>query len=401
MAWPTIAIEISWADPPLTANASTTWTDITASVISFSTRRGRSSALDRIEAGTATLVLDNADRRFDPTFATSPYYPNVKPMRKIRIMAIYSATLYYLFSGYVESWPPDWPGGLDATTTIRCVDAFKYFALKKLNGAYSNEFVGDSIDTWLTNIDWPGGADREIYNAASQVQAGTFVNTPALTHFQNAADVESGIFFMGPSGKATFHNRHYRLTNSLTSLATFDDSAGATLPWLKTSSAYDDSNIWNEARVTRTGGVEQVATDTASQDEYFTRTLVKNLPLLTDSEALSLAQWLVGLYANPIFRFTSVTLDGLMADALWPYMLDLAISERITVVQRPPPITAAIIQQDCYIESIAHEVTADESGTFWRTTFGLSSAEGVAGGGFWVLDSATYSVLDSTTKLAY
>lgn len=400
MAWPTLAIEIGWVDPPLTANASTTWTDITASVISFSTRRGRSSALDRIEAGTATLVLENADRRFDPTFAASPYYPNVKPMRKIRIMAIYSATLYYLFAGYVESWPPDWPGGLNATTTIRCVDAFKYFALKKLNGAYSNEFVGDSIETWLTNIGWPGAADREIFAAASQVQSGTFVNTPALTHFQNAAEVESGIFFMSGQGKATFHNRHYRLTNSLTSQATFDDTASATLPWLTVTSVFDDQQIWNEARVTRTGGVEQVATDTASQDDYFTRTLVKNLPLLTDAEALSLAQWLVGIYATPIFRFTSVTLDGNMVDALWPYMLDLSISERITVVQRPPPIGVAITQE-CFIEAISHEVTTDDSGTYWKTTFGLSSAEGAAGGGFWVLDSATYSVLDSTTKLAY
>lgn len=399
MAWPTLAIEIGWVDPPLTANASTTWTDITASVISFSTRRGRSSALDRIEAGTATVVLENADRRFDPTFAASPYYPDVKPIRKIRIIAIYSAVAYYLFSGYVESWPPDWPGGLNATTTIRCVDAFKYFALKKLNGAYAAEFVGDSINTWLGNIDWPM-ADTTVHNAASQVQAGTFVNTPALTHFQNAAEVESGIFFMGPNGNATFHNRHYRLTNSLSSQATFDDTAAAALPWLHVTSAYDDENIWNEVRVTRTGGTEQVATDTASQDEYFTRTLPKNLPLLTDAEALSLAQWLVGVYATPIFRFTSVTLDGNMVDALWPHMLGRAISERITITQRPPPIGVAITQQ-CFIESIAHAVTTDDSGTKWYTTFGLSSAEGAAGGGYWVLDSATYSVLDSTTKLAY
>jgi hypothetical protein len=399
MAWPTLTVEIDFVHGPLTALASNTWVDVTSYVHSFSTRRGRSDALNRVEAGTAVVTLDNSDRRFDPTFTGSPYYPNVVPMRKIRISAVYSGITYRLYTGHIESWPPNWPGGLDATTTISCVDAFKFFASKKLNGAYANEFVNWTIDTWLTSIGWPA-ADRQLYSAASQIQSGTFVNMPALQHFQNAAEVESGLFFMGADGKATLHNRFYRLTNSLVSAATFDDLAGATLPYLNVSSTYDDSQIWNEARVTRTGGVEQVATDATSQASYFTRTLTRNLPILTDTEALGLAQWLVGLYALPIFRFTGMTLDGLMDDALWPHILGRAISERITVKQRPPPITTAL-QQDCYIESIAHDVRSDERGTFWLTRFGLSSAEALAGSSFWILQDPVYGVLNSTTKLAY
>ncbi|HWP89201.1 MAG TPA: hypothetical protein VNM70_15070, partial [Burkholderiales bacterium] len=321
----------------------------------------------------------------------------------VQIRATYSATTYYLFTGYIESWPPDWPGGLDATTTIRCVDAFKYFALKKLNGAFAGEFCNWAIDTTLNTVGFPGAADRELYGAQSQIQAGTLTNTPALQHMQNVADVESGLFFMGPSGKAVFHNRHYRLTNSLTSSASFDDAAGATLPWRSVTSTYDDSQIWNEARVTRTGGTEQVATDTTSQAAYFTRTLTKTLPILTDGEALGLAQWLVGVYGTPIFRFTSVTIDGHMTDSLWPHMLGRVISERITITQRPPPhATAEAIVEDCYIESIAHTIDARNDGVFWETTFGLSSASATAGGGaFWILQDPIYGVLQSTTKLAY
>lgn len=399
MAWPTITVEIDFAHGPLTALASNTWTDVTAYVIAISTRRGRSDALGRIEAGTAQIVLDNTDRRFDPTFAASPYFPNIVPMKKIRVSAVYSAVTYRLYTGHITAWPPDWPGGLNVTTTIACVDAFAFFASKKLNGAYSNEFTGDSVNTWLGSIGWPM-ADTLVYAGQSQIQSGTFVNTPALQHFQSVADVETGLFFMGPDGKVTFHNRYWRLTNSLTSSATFGDAASGELPWLSLSSSYDDAQIWNEVRITRTGGTEQVATDTTSQTAYFTRTLTRALPMSSDAEALSLAQYLAGLYAQPIFRFTSMVLDGLMDDLLWPYMLDLAISDRITVIQRPPPIGVAI-QQDCYIEAVGHDIQATESGTFWTTTFGLSSAEALAGGSFWVLDSATLSVLDSTTKLGY
>jgi len=139
-----------------------------------------------------------------------------------------------------------------------------------------------------------------------------------------------------------------------------------------------------------------VATDSASQAAYFTRTLTKSLPLLTDTEALYLAQWLIGLYALPVFRFISMTLDGYMADALWPYVLGLVISNRITVTQRPPPI-GATISQDCYIESIAFDVTADH----FLVVFGLSSAAALAGSSFWILEHSVYGVLNSTTKLAY
>ena len=178
MAWPTLIVYISFGDPPLTAGALTTWIDVTEYVISLSTRRGRSDALGRIEAGSATITLDNSDRRFDPTYSASPYAPNVLPMRKVQIRAVYSATTYYLFTGYIESWPPDWPGGLDATTTISCVDAFKYFALKKISGAFAGEYCNWAIDTILTGIGFPGAADRELYGAQSQIQAGTLTNTP-------------------------------------------------------------------------------------------------------------------------------------------------------------------------------------------------------------------------------
>ena len=110
MAFPTIQVQIDFVHGPLTALASNTWDDITDYVISFSTRRGRSDALGRMEAGSATLVLDNSDRAFAPLYLSSPFYPNIKPMKKIRMRATYSAVTYDLFVGFVTGWPPDWSG---------------------------------------------------------------------------------------------------------------------------------------------------------------------------------------------------------------------------------------------------------------------------------------------------
>lgn len=393
MAWPTLSVQIDSSWPPLTPLDSNVWKTVTEYVLEINIRRGRSDALGRVEAGTASILFDNSNRTFDPNYTVGLMYPGVDPMRKIRIRATYSAVEYYLFVGYITSWPPDWPGGLDATARIEAVDAFSYFARKKLNGAYASEYSNWSIDTWLTNMDWPA-ADRQLFSGQSQIQSGTFVNTPALQHFQNVADVESGLFYVDQQGRPTFHNRHYRLTNSQTSSATYGDQSPE-LPWLKTTKVYNDDDIWNEARITRTGGTEQVATDTASQAAYFTRTYTKTLPMLTDVEALSLAQYIVGKYANPIFRYTSVTLDGQMDDALWVEMLSRVISERITIVERPPGgAVPDVITQACYIEGVSHTITQDT----WQTTFQLSAADSFQ---YWVLDSATLSVLDTSTRLAY
>ncbi len=66
MANPTIKVELSLTDPLGTAS----WIDISDYVLAdgIQVNRGRNSELDRFQAGTATVQLNNNDARFDPTF---------------------------------------------------------------------------------------------------------------------------------------------------------------------------------------------------------------------------------------------------------------------------------------------------------------------------------------------
>ncbi|MDG9711156.1 LamG-like jellyroll fold domain-containing protein [Streptomyces sp. DH10] len=62
---PPITVEVAFDGGP---NADVyTWTDVTPWVTGFGIKRGRNSELDRIEAGTLSLSLDNSDGRFTPT----------------------------------------------------------------------------------------------------------------------------------------------------------------------------------------------------------------------------------------------------------------------------------------------------------------------------------------------
>jgi hypothetical protein len=88
MAFPTdLEIEVAFNnDIDETDYAQSGWTSVLPFVAGFSgDLRGRSYELDRAEAGTVTVTLDNADSRFLPGSVQSPYYPYVKSDRRFRI----------------------------------------------------------------------------------------------------------------------------------------------------------------------------------------------------------------------------------------------------------------------------------------------------------------------------
>lgn len=75
-------------------SASIVWTDVTQFVDEIQgvrITRGAADELSDIQPGTCSMVLDNADGRFTPTLATSPYYPNVKKNTPIRVRVVTTA----------------------------------------------------------------------------------------------------------------------------------------------------------------------------------------------------------------------------------------------------------------------------------------------------------------------
>lgn len=62
--------------------------DITDRVLETAIQRGRQSEMESFGAGTMTLLLDNADKRFTPDYGASPLYPYVRPGSYIKARAI-------------------------------------------------------------------------------------------------------------------------------------------------------------------------------------------------------------------------------------------------------------------------------------------------------------------------
>ena len=105
----------------------TNWTDVSQYVKDFDISEGRSYEFDEFETATLTVTFDNEDGRFTPGRLSSPYYPNVKPSRAIKVEAIDGVTTYALFMGQVERWPVTLDGK-SSNVTITCYDALGSFS---------------------------------------------------------------------------------------------------------------------------------------------------------------------------------------------------------------------------------------------------------------------------------
>ena len=629
MGMPTITVRVAFTTDP---GATPTWTDISAYLKTFTVHRGRSDDQSPFNAGQAQITLSNETRAFDPTYASSPYYPNVLPMRRISIQATYNAITYDVFNGYVTNWQQTFSPPGDAECIVTASDAFKVLANVTLpdspyaaevradapvhwwrlgepagattaldsigstnvpyvgsptlgstglvahssltaakfptisdraSGTFgaggfplataatieflyrldnnaapngylfelittpnvitsaagvavhtsggnlvvditnnagtsisvsstgvdftvpnvthhiavvilgasavkiyidgvdrtsgSTTFSGSMADTtnpWLIGINgfsfgqysqpgtigtldevalyttalsaarvsahysaattpwngdtsgarvgrilnaggWPA-ADRNIDTGMAVLQAADTASATLLSALQKVEQTEGGALFVTAAGLVRFIGHDSLLKSPYTTpQATFGDT-GTDLEYGDLTYEYDDVLIFNEVRVTRTGGVTQIVADTTSQTHYLRRTkTLDGLLNQSDSSSLDRANWELTHYSSPILRVTGLRLEpAANNDAThYPQVLGRELLDRVTV-KRTPQNLGSTIQQDVLIQGISHTVTAME----WVTDWNLSPAETQV---YWILGTAGFSELGQTTRLGF
>ena len=396
--YPTVTVQVGFASNPAVDPSLQVWTDISEYVMGFSTQRGRTDELQHFDAGRLTVQLDNQDGRFDPTNTSSPYYPNVVPMKMIQVLATWSATQYALFTGYVDGWPQDWALNKQERLAVTATDGFKVLGLYY----YRNDTQPqETISTRCSTITAAAGI-ATIHNASTTVVAGEAIQSYALAHLQILEETEFGALYMTPDGFVFFEERHYRANTKTSIVATFGDGdSGGELPYERLEPAFDDTQIVNDAVIGASKATTPLATsaeytDATSVTAYMKRSLARDLVVADSNEAADMAYALVQRFKTPAMRFRTLEiLPPVQGTTLWPQALGLLISDLIRVIRRTPG--GVTIDQQVHVDSIAHAWDA-ESGE-WRTTFGLCPK--ALAFSHWVLDSGSFSQLDSTTILNY
>jgi len=370
---PGLSVHLDLNDP---STAATWGADITDYVRGFSVSRGTSTELQRMEAGRGSITLDNRDGRFSPMNSRSPYYPNILPMRRIRIRAIWNAVFYPVLQGYVADWPLDFPAKKDQVANLELVDGFAILALAKLSMTTTSALAGAYIGSVLNAVGWPAG-DRNLATGVSMMPATTLVNVPALEHLLKVERAEGGRIFISWDGKLTFIDRNaFTVPISNYSGRTWSDQ-GTGMRYRSLTPRFSERQIINEARLTRTGGTEQVAQNAASAVKYGTastnfRTLSESdVMLVNDNDVLDLAKWTVNTYGEPAQRIEALE-DNAMSHGRWDQLLPRELADPVRVIQHHTG--ADVILQDSFIEGMSHAVRPGE----WRTSVNVSPSSATA-----------------------
>lgn len=383
-------------------------TDITAFLHDARTQRKSSrlaGPLVRYEAGQLEATLNNTDRRFDPTNLSGPYVAagitQVEPMRVTRLRASWAGVTYDVWRGFADQWLPGYFKGDDySDCSLTAFDGFDVLANQDRPAVApvgAGESSGARVNRILDSVSWPA-ADRMVSNGDTTLQA-TTLEGDAVSELQKVAETEVGEFYIDEGGRALFRGRHGLLEDirSNTSQGIFGDDVGE-LPYVDINPSYDKEQLRNVARITRVGGVEQVASDATSKVKYLERThTASDLLMQTDAAALDYARYIVAQAKSAEYRFDSLTINPAADDnaaSLYPHALGRRIGDRITVRRRPPG--GGLIERDVFIVGISHDIAVRPEKR-WLTTWQLQSATKTA---FLVLGHPTLGKLGQNA-LAY
>ncbi|QDP46703.1 MAG: hypothetical protein Tp156SUR915002_48 [Prokaryotic dsDNA virus sp.] len=411
----TLTVEIAFDSNPL--DTSPSFTDISAFVRSFDIKRGRNNELGQFPAGQCTILLSNADNRFNPTNTSSPYYDSsagktkIQPLKRLRVKAVYDSTNYTLFEGYLDTIPVQYPdNGSDSTVQISATDAFRLFQQSTIQGrgfrvglsgfsevglstrlgmTFTNELSSARVTKILDAFGFPSDR-RDVQTGTLQVGTQSITDN-VLTALQECETAENAQFFISSDGKATFRNRDYRLSNTkaINVQATFSND-GSNLPYVDVGLSFDDQEIVNIYEWTREGGTTQYIADTDSVLNYGAFDNTTTTINISDTDVASLISQKVAETSQPIVRFNNLVVNPRENTLLWTQALGRDFGDRIKVKVVNPD--GSSLEDELLIESIQHSVTA--SSQSWRWSATLSPA----GSSAWILGQAK---LGEGTRFAY
>ena len=384
---PDVIVRAAFGNNPF--DTSPIWDDISSDVLEVHTQRGRKHELDRMQAGTCTLILDNTSGNYYPDNPNSPYFGELKTMKRFNIRASYGSDSAFpytfpfdfapepvdVFTGYVESWTPAWRGQSGTGPIVKVVlsDALKIFGTYLLNNAgEAEELSGTRVGNVADEVSWPA-TWRDLDAGAATLQAtGAQANINALSHLQTLQDSELGIVYIAPDGDLQFEDSAHRDSSPHdAALSIFGDSGEATGEdrYSGIDFVLDETLLYNDIRMTRIGGAEQTDSDTDSQALYGVRSLSRTgLLNVNDASTLTLAGIIAARYPISKTRVKAIVLQPQKnPGSLWYKALNYGTSDRINV-----KLLQASVDRDYFIEGIAHDWIANRKS--FTTRWQLSDA---------------------------
>jgi hypothetical protein len=364
--------------------------DLTPDVYSISIRRGRNILKDTYDAGTAIVRVLDPQGFFNPQSTTSPYYPYLTPLRKIRISATTATASHFLFSGYVNDYRYTFPVGQEtAYVDILCTDGFRLLQMSNIAtvaDTAAGQTTGTRIGKILDDVQFPNSM-RSIATGDATCIADTGTVRTTLDAIKNAEFSEGlGAFYMSPDGTAVYKSRS-EVTSSLGDTAiAFNQTSG--ISYRSVKYAFDDKLIINDVRFNRTGGTVQNVFSQSSIDKYFPHGLnQENLIAETDAQVLGAAQNYVNTRKETTIRIDEMLVDLLDPDVPTDTMIGLDYFDNLDITNVTE--SGSTINKTLQAQGFAWDITAN------KMQVAITTLEPILDG--FIVGSTTYGIIGTST----
>jgi hypothetical protein len=363
--------------------------DITDRLLSASTTRGKSQALDRIDAGTIDIQLDNSDRLFDPLYEAGFYFGQLIPGREVRV----SCNDYPVIYGFIDDLDIIYQPSNRSVVSIKSSDALSNLTINNLPAVTpSAELSGARVTRILDlpEVAWP--SDRRSIDTGDSLLSDIAITegTQTVAYLQLVATSEAGEVFISKDGKFVFKER-----NSAPGAidVVFTDEASVpgftVIPFADLEVVYGSEQLYNRIVLSNNKVVadEVVSEDTDSQTIYGPRSYSVT-GLLNDSadDLQYLADFLLARFKEPQYRFQSlsVILD-VLSETQQNKVLDLEIGDIVNVRFTPSGIPP-VIEQYSRVIGVSHDWSNNEK----RVNLSLERLDFT----LFILDDAVFGILD-------
>jgi hypothetical protein len=238
----------------------------------------------------------------------------------------------------------------------------------------------------------------QYWGGATSIAGGYLKMAPDFTYntrtmldvLQEIQESERGLVYVDRNGTVVFEDRTSRYQNQVP-VAVFGEND---IPYVEYDSDFDPTYVFTQANLSRPGNSNYPArVNSASAVKYGQRILTQTLQCNTDFDLAQAATFYLHRYADPKVRVSTLTLNPAANPALWPVVLGLEVSNRVTVKRKTAALSTS---NDYYVEQIHHQADA-ETGD-WIVNLQLSPVFVPTA---WVLGDNTYGHLGSGTAPVY
>jgi hypothetical protein len=406
----TLQVDVKWDG--------TNWVDITADIRFLSCSSPRRSGTGLVfQPGSFSMTLDDRLRKYDPSYTSGTYYPNIKPGKQVRVRVTPpsgSATPIWGV-GFIDRFTYDYnESNKDATCTVTCVDALSRCATAEIAagdppGVGNEDTPGERLEYLLATA-MPGAT--EVVEGASygtQYSSRASITWDAsrahnlLDELQRLSTLEQGPLISYPNDTSSTIEvlpRYWFKTRSgsATAQATFGQPSN--FPFYQPEMSYNPDGLVTSASASDELGNTTLTVNAAAVTAFGRRPPAASfdgLPAICPEILSGVTGLVVGVNGTEQFALKQMRFTPGANAGLWAEIANRKLLDRVLVFFTPLGVGSSIYQE-YFIDGISHEVRPAE----WVTTWSLQPAapfDAPSGAAGWFKIGT--SLVGGTAKIGY